>query len=234
MSGRLDGLAAIDLEVSTARTAHLAVIAELRRAMLTGLLPPGTRLVQADLARSLKVSVTPVREALRDLVAEGLVEFDAFRGATVHTPSLAELEEIYDIRTLLTPPAVRESIARITDSEIDIAEALSEQMESTTDRAEWVELNRRFHRGLTAATRRTHLQEVLYRMSDLSTFYVAFSLGNSPGPRRRGDRDHAALIRAYRRRDVNRAVTISIKHIDETLNDARRAIIALDAQLPTR
>jgi DNA-binding GntR family transcriptional regulator len=225
LTGKLTGIGAIDLDASTAPTAHRAVIDELRRAMLSGLLPPGTRLVQAELARSLEVSVTPVREALRDLVAEGLVDFDAFRGATVHAPSLAELEEIYEIRTLLTPPAVRESIARITDAEIDEAEALVAQMEATTDHAAWVDLNRQFHHLLTAAARRSHLQDVINRMSDLSSLYVAVSLGNSAGPRRRGDRDHAALTRAYRRRDVDRAVAISIKHIDQTLNDARRAIL---------
>jgi DNA-binding GntR family transcriptional regulator len=221
----LASLAAIDLGTSSARTAHRAVIDELRRAMLTGQLPPGTRLVQADIARSLRVSVTPVREALRDLVAEGFVDFDAFRGATVHAPSLAELEEIYEIRTLLAPTAVRESVVRITDSELATAEGLTRQMEETVDRAEWVELNRRFHRTLLEAGRRIHLQEVLNRMSDLSTFYVAVSLGTSAGPRKRGDRDHAALIKAYRRRDAAKAVAITLKHIDETLNDARRAIV---------
>lgn len=223
----MDGLGAIDLHGSTARTAHVAVIDELRRAMLTGVLPPGTRLVQADLARSLHVSVTPVREALRDLVAEGLVDFDAYRGATVHTPTLAELEEIYQIRFLLTPPAVREAVARITDAEISEAESIAAQMESATDHAEWVEFNRRFHHVLTAASRRTHLQDVINRMSNLSTLYVAVSLGASAGTRRRGDRDHAALIRAYRRRDAERAVAVSLKHIEQTLDDARRAIVGL-------
>jgi DNA-binding GntR family transcriptional regulator len=227
LTGRLSRLGAIDVGASNARTAHGAVIDELRRAMLAGLLPPGTRLVQADLARTLEVSVTPVREALRDLVAEGLVDFDAFRGATVHTPSLAELEEIYEIRMLLTPPAVREAIARITDAEIGEAEAIAAQMEAAVDHAEWADLNRRFHHVLTAAARRTHLQDVINRMSNLSTLYVAVSLDASAGTRRRGDRDHTALIRAYRRRDVDRAVTVSLKHIEQTLNEARRAIVTL-------
>ncbi|MDX1888109.1 GntR family transcriptional regulator [Mycolicibacterium sp. 050158] len=226
MGGRVDGLDAIDLERSSARTVHVAVIDELRRAMLSGVLPPGTRLVQADLARSLDVSVTPVREAIRDLVAEGLVEFDAYRGATVHTPSLAELEEIYEIRFLLTPPAVREAIARITDAEISEAEDIAARMVAAGDHAEWVDLNRQFHHVLTAASRRTHLQDVIDRMSNLSTLYVAVSLDAATGTRRRGDRDHSALIRAYRRRDVDRAVAISLKHIEQTLDDARRAIVA--------
>lgn len=224
MSDDLAALGAIDLGTSNTRTAHRDVIDRLRHAMFTGVLPGGTRLVQADLARTLNVSVTPVREALRDLISEGLVDFDAYRGATVHTPTSDELEEIYEIRRLLTPSAVRDAVGRITDAEIDIAEGLAAQMEQTTDAAEWVDLNRQFHQVLTAQSRRGHLQDVINRMSDLSTFYIGVSIGAANGPRRRGNHDHGALLRAYRRRDVDRAVKVSLKHLEDTLKDARRAI----------
>jgi DNA-binding GntR family transcriptional regulator len=214
-----------DLGASGARTAHRDVIDRLRRAMLTGVLPAGTRLVQADLAKRLNVSVTPIREALRDLINEGLVDFDPYRGASVHQPSLAELEDIYEIRTLLTPSAVRDSLARITDADIARARQLAAVMEATEDPSEWVAVNREFHRVLTAPVgARTHLQAVISRMSDLSTLYVGVSLGANEGTRRRGDHDHADLLDAYARRDVDAAIAISLKHIDDTLADAREAI----------
>src|SRR3954463_7117301 len=70
------------------RTAHRTVTDRLREAILSGELPGGTRLVRPERAGSLGVGVTPVREALRDLVGEGLIEFDPYRGATVHEPTL--------------------------------------------------------------------------------------------------------------------------------------------------
>ena len=221
---REDSSDLLDLGVTATRTAHRDVIERLRRAMLTGVLPAGTRLVQADLARRLEVSVTPVREALRDLVGEGLVDFDPYRGATVHAASLAELEDIYEIRTLLTPSAVRDAIARVTDAEIDKARSLAAEMTGTRDAAHWVELNRNFHHVLTAPSARRHLQDVINRMSDLSTLYIGVSIGESEEPRHRGDHDHDELVEAYAARDVERAVSISLKHITDTLADARSAI----------
>lgn len=217
-------LAGLNLGAPGARTAHRDVIDRLRRAILTGVLPPGARLVQAELAKTLRVSVTPVREALRDLINEGLVDFDAYRGATVHVPSLSELEDIYEIRILLTPAVVRDAIARIGAADLGRARELSARMEGTVDPAEWVALNREFHHVLTAPAGRPHLQEVIGRMSDLSDLYVGVSIGTAAGPRHRGDTDHAELLTAYTARDVERAIAVSIKHIDETLNDARAAM----------
>ncbi|WP_206779427.1 GntR family transcriptional regulator, partial [Frankia sp. EI5c] len=226
----LDGMTAMgDLGVGNARTTHRDVIDRLRRAILIGVLPAGTRLVQADLARRLRVSVTPVREALRDLVGEGLVDFDPYRGATVHSPTLGELEDIYEIRTRLTPPAVQGAVDRATESELAEAEALGAAMESTSDPAEWVDLNRRFHAVLIAPCRRAHLLEILTRMSDLSTLYVGVSLGGDIGRRERGDHDHHELVSAYRARDVGRAVSVSLKHVADTLDDARAALLRAPA-----
>lgn len=89
------------------RTAQENVLQYLRHAIVSGRLPPGTRLVQAELAATLNISVTPIREALRELGAIGLVDLDPFRGAVVHTPTLAELEDIFEIRAALLPLNIR-------------------------------------------------------------------------------------------------------------------------------
>lgn len=217
-------LAGLNLGAPGARTAYRDVIERLRRAILAGVLPPGARLVQAELAKTLRVSVTPIREALRDLINEGLVDFDDYRGATVHVPSLSELEDIYEIRILLTPAVVRDAVPRVTESDLAQARDLQMRMAATTEPAEWVALNREFHHVLTAPARRPHLQHVIGRMSDLSDLYVGVSIGTAAGPRHRGDTDHAELLAAYAARDVERAIAVSIKHIDETQNDARAAI----------
>ena len=94
---RLPGLAGQSFS-ATRQTAHEYVREVLRRAILSGDIPVGSRLVQAELATTLEVSTTPVREALRDLASEGLIQFDPHRGAVVSELSGEELQEIYEIR----------------------------------------------------------------------------------------------------------------------------------------
>ncbi|MFD0478644.1 GntR family transcriptional regulator [Nonomuraea thailandensis] len=128
-----------------ARTAHAFVYETLRRAILGGDLPLGYRLVQADIAAQLKVSITPVREALRDLAGEGLIRIDAHKGAMLREFDLSEVREIYELRRMLEPVSIRKAVERITDDEIDRAEGLRRRMRDELDPGEWVELNRRFH-----------------------------------------------------------------------------------------
>lgn len=209
------------------RTAHRTVTDRLRQAILAGELPAGTRLIQAELADSLAVSVTPVREALRDLAGEGLIDFDAFRGAIVHPPSLDELEEIYELRKLLTPVAVKAGVKNITDEELTVADQLAKALRAEDDPGEWVNLNRQFHRLLDGASRRAHLQEILGRLADLSALYVGLSVGSRKNRRQRADRDHSGLVTAYRKGDTAEAVTISLRHLDDTVDVARRSLADL-------
>jgi DNA-binding GntR family transcriptional regulator len=206
-------------------TAHRTVADRIRKAILAGELPGGTRLVQAELAQSLAVSVTPVREALRDLIAEGLVDFDAFRGATVHPTTLEELEEIYDLRKTLVPIAVRAGVKEITPAELDEAAALARAMKTEPDPAEWIALNRRFHSVLDTASRRPRLQEILTRLADLSALYVGVTISGVKGRRARADKDHTAMIAAYRDGDSQRAVDLALAHLEDTVGVARDAFV---------
>lgn len=210
-------------------TAHKTVADLIRRSILSGEIPGGTRLVQADLANSLSVSVTPVREALRDLIAEGLVEFDAFRGATVHETTLSELEEIYQLRELLVPVSVRAGVENITRDELDAATTLAKGMKTTADPVEWIELNRQFHGVLDGAARRPRLQEMLGRLADLAALYVGVSISGVKGRRSRGDRDHVDMIEAYAAGNVDEAVRLTLAHYEDTAAVARASMAKIEA-----
>jgi DNA-binding GntR family transcriptional regulator len=202
------------------RTAHAVVKTRLRRGIVSGEIPAGTRLVQADLAKMLAVSVTPVREAIRDLVSEGIVDFDQFRGATVHLPSVGELEEVYELRRLLVPEAVKAGVAEITDTEVAEASALANEMKQS-DSATWLDLNRRFHAVLDGASRRPHLQEFLARLADISALYVGVSISANEGRRGRADRDHRQMVDMYERGDEAGAVEVTLFHLEDTVEVAR-------------
>ena len=84
-------------------------------------------------------------EALRDLATEGLVKFDAHRGAVVHAVDPVEMQEIYEIRRRLEPLVAELAVERITDEQLVRARSLHEQMLQERNVPNWVELNFRFH-----------------------------------------------------------------------------------------
>ena len=143
------------------RTAQQRVAETLRHAILGGVLEPGTPLVLSELSERLGVSRTPIREAMRELAAEDLVDFDSYRSAVVHSPTLEEAREIYELRLELDPLAVRKAIVQITAEELDQAEAVHEQMLATNHSGDWVELNREFHRILLDASRSPRLTRII-------------------------------------------------------------------------
>jgi DNA-binding GntR family transcriptional regulator len=216
------------LKASAVRTAHRDVTDRLREAIVSGLLPAGTHLVQADLAAQLEVSVTPVREALRDLSSQGLVDVDPFRGATVHKVSLAELEEVYELRSMLIPMAIRERVQTITDAELDEAARILRRMTLTSPDAEWVENNRRLHQLLDGTSNQPHLRAILQRLADISSLYVGLSVHSDPARRRRGRDDHRALVNAYRARNADEVIAITIGHINDTREVAAQALQATE------
>lgn len=203
-------------------TAHQMVLESLRRAILDGTLAAGARLVQADVAKRLDVSITPVREALRDLAREGLVRLEVHRGATVQQTSLHEVEEIYLIRRHLEPQAVRLATQTMTPQTLAVLEALQQQMDTETDTVRWVQLNREFHRTLVAASQLPRLTDILHQLEDNATIYVNMALRASHGDHfTAGNHDHHQLIDACRTGDGDTAARLIVDHLNHTLSIVR-------------
>ena len=202
-----------DLATSAGRlTAHEFVKDSLRRAILRGDLSGGARLIQADLAATLNVSTTPVREALRDLATEGLITLDRHRGGVVRELNWREMEEIRLIRQQLEPLAVRLVCERITDEELDEAERLAKRMAKERDLGDWVELNTQFHLVLHRSTGVGRLASILKGFEESSAVYVAQAQRWHPEIRRRANDEHRALIEAFRARDEERAAVVMRGH----------------------
>lgn len=194
------------------RTAQGFAKETLRRAILRGDLPGGTRLIQADLATQLGVSTTPIREALRDLAAAGLITLDRNRGGTVRELNWHEIEEISQIQDQLRPLSVKLAVKGITDENLREAETLAERMDEETDLASWVDLNLRFHFIFYEATGGGRLTAILKGLEEASTLYVAQAQRWHPEIRRKANEVHRALIAACRTRDVARATAVLAGH----------------------
>ena len=214
------------LQPQKVRTIVDDVMQSIRLAILSSKLPPGSRLRQSELAKQLGVSITPVREALRELTSAGLVDFDPYRGAVVHTPTTEELENVYAIRAQLMPLNIRLGILNITDAQLAEARALTRLMEQARDQGIWVELNRQFHRILDGAHENEQLRDILGGLSDLSELYVNLAAGARGSRRESADVEHRELLDAYGARDVERAVRITEQHLQTTVEAAKAAFKA--------
>lgn len=200
-----------------ARTAHEYARETIRAAVLGGTLAGGARLVQSELAEELGLSTTPVREALRDLATEGLVIFDAHRGALVRSLDPDEVREIYELRMTLEPLMVRRIIEDLTDVQLARAAELQHRMDEPCDPSAWAELNREFHAIFSEDDSRSRLAGILAGLRDSAAAYVALSLNARSEQASEANTEHAALLDHFRRRDVDAAVQLTVQHLRATL-----------------
>lgn len=144
------------------------VAAALRQRLLSGELRPGTRLSQQQVASEYGVSRMPARDALQMLANEGLVD-DGGSSAVVRELSIAELQELYELREAVEPLATRLAVPNVGRAELTQMAGMLTRMESGPSPVEWLDLNARFHALVyTRANRPTmvHLIEQLRRLTD--------------------------------------------------------------------
>jgi DNA-binding GntR family transcriptional regulator len=200
-------------------TAHEYALAQLRSDILAGVLVGGQRLLQADLAERLGVSTTPVREALRDLATEGLVKFDSNRGAEVTSINMGEVRDLWTLRTVLEPLAMRIACDRITPEQLAEAGRILERMDSEEDRAVWLQLNREFHNVLQQAARIPALEKTLRLIQDQSAMYLAHRVEEWPARPKAGQEEHRELFEALRVKDADAAAEVAHRHLHAILVD---------------
>ena len=205
--------------IPTARqTAHEYVRSVLRRAILNGELSGGSRLVQAELAAMLDVSTTPVREALRDLASEGLVQSDPHRGAIVSELSSEDVHDIYEIRRVLEPLAMRQAVPEISDALLARLRHLHKSMLDEPYSADWVDRNRVFHMAVYETAASARLAAIIRNLQDASVMYIGASLINDPSLREDANKGHAEILEALERRDADAAVKALSEHLRSSVS----------------
>jgi DNA-binding GntR family transcriptional regulator len=200
---------------SIPRTVRDALVETLRDEIVRGDLVPGQHLRLEEVASRFDVSTMPVREALRDLEAEGLVTIFPHRGAIVTQLSADELQDIYDIRVMLEAMATRLAVPLMTEATLTELTSLIEQMETHSgDVASLVKLNHQFHLTLYGASGRRHLCELnrmlRYRAQHyLHVFIVEVELGHLP----QTQGEHRAILEACKSGDAEQAAVIMHDHV---------------------
>ena len=193
-------------------TANEFAVAILRKAIVQGVLNQGMPLRQDELAAALGFSAIPIREALRQLEAEGLVDFAPRHGAMVAPLSAEELTEVSEMRAVLEPLALRHSIPRILDSELQDCERILDEMDRTPNVEPVYELHAQFHMGLYAACGRKRLLEMIESFGVRVERYLRFLVGRL-SYHERGQPEHRELLRLCRERDIDGACALLERHI---------------------
>lgn len=198
-------------------SARDTVRAVLRRGIVAGAIPGGTRLVQSRVAGELGVGTGAVRDALRELAACGLVRFGRDGVAVVHELSRAELEDLYEIRKLLEPVATARAARYAGRESILQAVELLAAMECEADGRRWAEYNDSFHSVIEEAGSGPRLAAILSNLRDLSALYVTHSIAAEPGRALNGRAEHEEILKAVIARDPEAAADAMFRHLDGRL-----------------
>ncbi|MFF5989978.1 GntR family transcriptional regulator [Prauserella flavalba] len=198
-----------------------AAYVELRTRILSGELPPGSKLAQRDLAQALGMSLTPLREAIRRLSSEGLIDLDTQRDARVAAINATEARQLFEVRLSLDPTAAMLAAQRRTDADVVALRGAAARLLPVT-RAwgeEALTAHRAFHRALYVASRNDVLIRMLDDLWDKSDRYRRLGLELPPGdePRTRDHREHHELVGLIEAGDATAASELMRAHIERSL-----------------
>lgn len=196
--------------------AHLArslIEERLRNAILDGSLPTGTAVRQQELATLFGVSRMPVREALRQLEAQGLLAVEQHKGAVVAPLITWDATETYELRILLESEALRQSVTGLTETDFTTIEQIIERMEAETDYAQMGALNKEFHLALYAKASNRRLMTLVSVGLDEEERFLRFNLKDM-GLGKVSQDDHRELLAAARAHQVELAVQMLTQHLE--------------------
>ncbi|PSL18175.1 GntR family transcriptional regulator [Shimia abyssi] len=191
-----------------------------------GQLAPGDRLRETDLAARLGVSRTPIREAIRQLEADGLVTHLPRQGASIRRLEYAEVIELYEMRAVLEGTAAR--MATRAASEIELAElsAINDDLRHSSSAADAYRVNRMFHSALLDAAKNRFLIKSMNSLHRALMILGPTTLAEESRIQIVAD-EHARVLIAMRDRDADAAERQMIAHIDTSQQVRIRALRSL-------
>jgi DNA-binding GntR family transcriptional regulator len=218
-------LSAVVASLRGERTSTPEVIADVIRTLILRVhLDGGQPLRQDTIAKWFGVSHIPVREALRQLTAEGLVQLHDKRGATVAPLLPDEAEEILEIRLTLEIKAVSLAMPRWTETTFDELEAFLEEAETSASIDRWSELNRSFHETLYRPCARPRLLNMIAGLNANVERYIRLLVSRSDY-RLQAQREHRAILASARVRNPAALAALVEHHALETAVQLRQFLL---------
>lgn len=187
----------------------------LRDQIMGGIIGEGTQLRQDQLAEQFGTSRIPVREALRQLEAEGLVRIEPNKGAIVTSLSIDDVLEMLDIRIALECHALRLAIPEMVDEDFDLATRILEGYSTEPDPLHWGKMNWEFHWAIYAPCHKPRLLSMIEANYGHVSRFVRAQVSLAAG-KERPQEEHEQLLDLCRKSAVEKAIELLVSHIEQT------------------
>ena len=192
--------------------ANESIADSLRADILRGKLKSGQALKQDEIAAQFGISKIPVREALIQLKAEGLVNFYPNRGAFVSELSAVEADEIYVMRIALETAVLARAIPNLTVAQLKHAEEILDAIDREENIAKWGELNWEFHATLYSPAALPRLMDTIKTLhTNIARYLVLYLAGMAY--QKKSQKEHRAILAACRHGDTEKALAVLVVHL---------------------
>lgn len=221
-----------DRKASMSETTTQRVKASIRLDILVGVLLPGSRIKLQELTDRYEISAIPIREAVRELAGEGLVELHAHKGAVVRGVDIRFVRNMYDIRSALEQMLVSLAVGRLGDDDIEAirtAAANYETASGANDVQEMLAANARLHRTINAAADNPEALRILEQGWEL-VLALRFRFGFGADRITTIIEEHRLLVDALALRSAVDAVAITREHCDSACRDLVQQMKKADIQ----
>ncbi|MGE5415307.1 MAG: GntR family transcriptional regulator [Acidobacteriota bacterium] len=202
------------------------VFETLREAIIGGVLKPGERMMEVQMAEELGVSRTPVREAIRKLELEGFVVMIPRKGAYVAGISLKDVADVFEIRAALEGLAASLAAERITEEELEELERIlvrKAEIIEANDLLQLVEIDTLFHENLYKASRNEKLVQIINNLREQIQRFRSTSLAY-PGRMKEALDEHRKIVEAISERNISLAQHLAQEHIENAESSMLEAI----------
>lgn len=208
------------LNVSNLKPIRDMIYESIRQAIFEGELKSGDRLVEKDLAEKMKVSRTPIREALRKLEAEGLIKHVPRKGVVVKGFTTEEIVEIYSIRKALEALAITYTVKNITQVEIKKLQEILEEMTELTEKNDTKNLFDTFQKFNDVLLGSCKMPRLIKLISTYQEYLERFRMVSMAGIERKRAalKEHKEILQAVIEKDAKRAEELVKKHLQGALD----------------
>ncbi|MDF2961456.1 MAG: GntR family transcriptional regulator [Paenibacillus sp.] len=190
----------------------------IKKMIIDGKFKPGERIVESKLARDFNVSRSPIREAIRALEKDGLIEVDDKSRIIVYTPTIKDVEDIYQCRMALESMAAELTVRRASDEQLLTIEVTLQETLAKIDNGngyskdEVIGLNTKFHSLLIEYSGNSRLQK---HLNDLKSLLHLYRVINFQGPNREWDiyNEHKVIYEAIKNRQAAQAAEAMTRHL---------------------
>jgi DNA-binding GntR family transcriptional regulator len=197
------------------KSLHQEVAQRIRDMIRKGLLQKGDRIVEKELCEMMGTSRTPLREALRLLSSEGLIDLVPHKGAYVAQPSMREIREMFEVMSILEGTCARKAAEKMTDADFRKLERLHEKLEKyfrEKNNEKYLEVNHKYHSLLQEMTGSKVLNDVINSLRQKILLYRYRQL-YQPDRFKASMNEHRVLLDAFRRRDPAAAESAMRTHL---------------------